>query len=53
MADYQLASPGNSTDPHLWPIVSADEKHYNHCGMRKKNCATYNKHIHLIHLEEE
>jgi hypothetical protein len=25
-----LAFPENATGPHLWPIVSVDEKHYNH-----------------------
>jgi hypothetical protein len=24
-----LASPEKLTDPHLWPIISVHEKHYN------------------------
>jgi hypothetical protein len=30
-----LASPEKPTSPHLWPIVSVDEKHYNIGGMGK------------------
>jgi hypothetical protein len=42
--------PEKPTDPHLWPIVPVNEKHYNHWWHEKKNCATYNKHVSLIHL---
>jgi hypothetical protein len=48
-----LASPEKPIGPHLWPIVSVDEKHYNHWWHEKKNYATYNKHTFLIHQEEE
>jgi hypothetical protein len=48
-----LASPENSADPHLWQIVSIDEKCYNHLWHAEKNYATCSKHISLIHLEEE
>jgi hypothetical protein len=44
-----LTSPEKPTDPHLWPIISVDEKHYNHWWHGKKNYATYNKHVSLIH----
>jgi hypothetical protein len=53
MVAYPLASPKNSTDPHLWLIVSVDEKHYNQWWHGKKNYATLSKHISLIYLEEE
>jgi hypothetical protein len=53
MVTCALASPENSFDPRLWPIVSIDEKHYNHWCHRKKNYVTCSKHISLIHLEEE
>jgi hypothetical protein len=53
MAVYQLASPGNSIDPHLWPIVSTDGKYYNHWWHEKKNYVTCNEHAFLIHLEEK
>jgi hypothetical protein len=48
-----LASPEKPTDPHLWPIVSVDKKHYNHWWHEKKNYATYNKHASLIRQGEE
>jgi hypothetical protein len=48
-----LASPEKSIDPHLWSIVYVDEEHYNHWWHGKKNYATCNKHVYLIHLEEE
>jgi hypothetical protein len=48
-----LASRKNSTDPHLWLIVSNDEKRYTHCWHGKKNYTTCSKHIFLIHLEKE
>jgi hypothetical protein len=48
-----LASPKNSTDPHLCSIVYVDEKRYNHRWHGKKNYATCSKHISLIHPEEE
>jgi hypothetical protein len=44
-----ITSPKKPTDPHLWLIVSFDEKHYNHWWHGKKNYATYNKHVSLIH----
>jgi hypothetical protein len=30
MVVCSLASPEKPTDTHLWPIVSVNEKHYNH-----------------------
>jgi hypothetical protein len=48
-----LASPENSINPPLWPIVSIDRKHYNHWWHGKKNYATCSKHVFLIHLKEE
>jgi hypothetical protein len=45
-----LASPEKPTGPHLWPIIPVDEKHYSHWWHEKKNYATYNKHVSLIHL---
>jgi hypothetical protein len=53
MVVYPLASPEKPIGPHLWPIVFVDEKHYNHWWHRKKNYATYNKHVSLIHPYEE
>jgi hypothetical protein len=44
-----LASPKKPTGPHLWPIVFVDEKHYNYWWHGKKNYATYNKDVSLIH----
>jgi hypothetical protein len=52
MITCPLATNENSIDPHLRPIVSFDEKHYNHWWHGKKNYATYSNHIFLIHLEE-
>jgi hypothetical protein len=48
-----LTFPKNSIGPHLWPIVSVDEKRYNHCWHSKKNYSICIKYVSLIHLEEE
>jgi hypothetical protein len=53
MVACPLASPKNSTDPHLCSIVFVDEKRYNHRWHGKKNYATCSKHVSLIYLEEE
>jgi hypothetical protein len=44
-----LASPEKPIDHRLWPIVSVDEKHYNHWRHGKKSYTTCNKHVSLIH----
>jgi hypothetical protein len=49
MTACPLASPKKPTGLHLWPIVSVDEKHYNHWWHGKNNnYVTYNKHVSLI-----
>jgi hypothetical protein len=49
MAVCPLAFPEKPIYPHLWSIVPVDEKHYSHWWHEKKNYATYNKHVSLIH----
>jgi hypothetical protein len=48
-----IASPENSTCPHLWPIVSIDEKTLQSLVAWEKNYATCSKHVSLIHPKEE
>jgi hypothetical protein len=48
-----LTSSEKSSGPYLWPIVSIDEKHYNHWWHGKKDYATCNKNVSLIHLDDE